>query len=68
MARHLGRPLDTAEVVRHINGKKHDNRIENLALGTAFDNKIDQVRAVAYMENWRYIAYTLMQMLSRAKM
>lgn len=32
MEEHLGRPLRHGEVVHHLNGNGHDNRLENLEL------------------------------------
>lgn len=34
MEKHIGRKLDRREVVHHINGNIHDNRLENLQLMT----------------------------------
>lgn len=40
-------------VVRHLNGKKDDNRPENLVLGTRADNSKDHHDAVIEMMYWR---------------
>jgi hypothetical protein len=40
MEQHLGRQLDTDEVVHHINGIHNDNRIENLQLVTRAEHII----------------------------
>ena len=38
------RPLKKGELVRHLNDKANDNRLENLAIGDQFDNMRDCVR------------------------
>src|SRR6185369_6324520 len=41
MEQHLGRKLDQKEVVSHLNGVAHDNRIENLSLKTVGEGRLD---------------------------
>jgi hypothetical protein len=43
MAAFIG-PLPPGKIVRHLNGNPHDNRLENLAYGDAFENAADAIR------------------------
>lgn len=42
MAAFVG-PLPAGKLVRHLNGNPHDNRLENLAYGDAFENAADAI-------------------------
>lgn len=43
MAAFVG-PLPAGKLVRHLNGNPHDNRLENLAYGDAFENAADAIK------------------------
>jgi hypothetical protein len=65
MARNLGRPLMSNEVVRHLNGDKKDNRLENLALGDHKTNSMDHVHIAAELEKWQRMAVMMLGMINR---
>jgi HNH endonuclease len=65
MARHLKRKLEPNELVRHLNGIKTDNRIENLAVGTHYENTLDHVSLRNELALWKNLALTLLALLAK---
>lgn len=67
MARKIGRPLNRHEVVRHLNGDKQDNRLDNLALGDHKQNSMDHVHIAAELEKWQKLAVFMFNVWKNAK-
>lgn len=43
MCNHLGRYLEPNEIIHHINGVKHDNRLENLVILTRAEHCLEHI-------------------------
>ena len=53
--RHLGRFLDTKEVIHHINGNREDNRIENLQIAVENSEHIKEHHKKSRNENGQFV-------------